>query len=83
MQSNWYILSMRIPNIIGMKHCGKEHTYKHTLNNYVTLEKLSLHGMKGHIAIVHEGKKKIKCDTCNANFGQKSNFKNTHVVAIH
>ena len=30
----------------------------------------------------HEEKEKYKCDICNANFGQKSNFR-THVTTVH
>ena len=38
--------------------------------------------MKGHIAIIHEGKKKYQCDICNAEFKSKHGIK-VHIVRIH
>ena len=35
-----------------------------------------------HIAAVHEGRKRFKCDTCDAKFTQKSKL-NTHVATVH
>ena len=39
--------------------------------------------MKGHIAIIHDGKKKeFKCDNCNAEFTSKYGMKG-HITRIH
>ena len=42
----------------------------------------SKHGMKGHIATIHEGKKQFKCDICDTNFKTKHGMKG-HIVTIH
>ena len=47
-----------------------------------TCQFTSKHGMMGHIATIHEGKKQLKCVICNSNFGHISNLK-THVVRVH
>ena len=38
--------------------------------------------MKGHIATVHEGNKKFKCNICNDNFGYKFVL-NKHFVTVN
>ena len=35
-----------------------------------------------HVKIVHEGRKKFKCDICNSVFGHKYKL-NTHVATVH
>ena len=37
----------------------------------------SKHGMKGHIATIHGGKKAFKCVICEANFGHQSHLNRT------
>ena len=38
--------------------------------------------MKGHIATIHEGKKKFKCDICSSKFTSKQSM-NIHIAVIH
>ena len=38
--------------------------------------------MKRHVVVVHEGRKRFKCEICNAEFGQKSDL-NKHVAVVH
>ena len=38
--------------------------------------------LTGHINLVHEGRKPIKCDLFDASFSQKSDL-NRHIAAVH
>ena len=38
--------------------------------------------MKRYVVVVHEGRKRFKCEICNAEFGQKSDL-NKHVSIVH
>ena len=47
----------------------------------LALHALQEHGLKGHIGVVHEGKKH-NCSKRGAKFAQKPNL-NRHIAAVH